>query len=114
MPTFPRPRVTVKDPDDQREFNAQVAAEPDLYTLITKAYEPKVIIENEIFPHVHEIYNCTNCTRAEPEHPAYKLKDTERYRIKCKEFLVYSTGPRWNDIGCPRFDRKIRVDIDGI
>ena len=77
------------------------------------AYAPKVIIKNDIFPREHEVYNCTSCARAEPEHPAWKYKHEETYRVKCKFNLHYNTGPRWNDIGCPNWDRKIQKPKGG-
>ena len=111
------PIVNTKNPDDWRELNAQIDAEPELWRMEAKAYDPTVKIENEIFPHSHEVYNCTNCTRAAgPEHPAHKLKSPESYKVKCGPLGlfpgVYQTAPRWNDIGCPMFDRRVTRDIE--
>lgn len=105
---FPFDNVKSKDPEDTKEFEAQVAAEPDLYTLITEAYAPKVKIENETFPRPHEVYNCTTCRNGELEHPAHKIKSPESYRVRCKGWnQQWNTGPRWNDIGCEHWARKI-------
>jgi len=101
-----------QDQQDQKEFHDQVNAEPELWHSTFEVFDPKVKIVNECFPHAHEIYNCTNCTRAEPEHPAYKLKNPERFRVKCKHIRAYSEGPRWNDIGCPYFDAKLRRELE--
>jgi hypothetical protein len=76
-----------------------------------------VKIQNDIFPRPHEVYNCTTCARAEPEHPAQKLKNSETYKVKCgPQGLfpgLFQSGPRWNDIGCSKFDRKIPIPKKG-
>lgn len=87
-------------------------AEKSRYQIVeTKAYAPKVIIKNEIFPRPDEVYNCTSCRNSDPEHPAWKMKDPERYHVKCTGEGLFpgrmQTGPRWNDISCPKWSRKI-------
>ena len=101
------------DPDDKQEFINQVNSEPDEWMMICKAYPPKVTIQNDIFPRAHEVYNCTSCTNGEPEHPAHKLKSNETYRVKCKWNLQWNEGPRWNDIACPKWDRRVKVPKHG-
>jgi hypothetical protein len=107
-------QVKVKNPEDQLEFQQQVAAEPDLYTMLFEAHDPKVKIENEIFPRQHEVYNCTTCKNGKPEHPAHKIKDPENFRVRCKWNQQWNTGPRWNDIGCPAWDRKLERPRHGL
>lgn len=101
------------DEDDEEEFHQQVAAEPDLWRIYAETLPCKVKIENEVFPRAHEIYNCTTCKLGEPEHPAHKLKSRETYRVKCKWNMQWNEGPRWNDIGCLKWDRKIKVPRHG-
>lgn len=95
------------DPQDQAEFNAQVRAEPHLYVAIAEALDPKVRIENNIFPFPHETYNCTTCRYGGPNISS----DKERFYNRCSNhravtFGRWCEGRRWNDIECPSFESK--------
>jgi uncharacterized protein (DUF736 family) len=70
-----------------------------------RAYDVKATIKNNIFPEPREIYNCTTCKEAEPEHPAYKV-NTEKFRVKCTWNKHWNEGPRYEDIACPKWERR--------
>lgn len=94
-----------QDPEDAKEFANQVNSEPDLWSIIYEACDPEVKIKNNIFPQPWEIYNCTTCKFAEPEHPAHKAQSPDKYRVRLKKSCPmlgdqWSEGPRFNDIGC--------------
>lgn len=98
---FPK-GIQSRNPEDTREFEAQIAAEPEKWYAEYKAYPPQVRIKNNIFPELHEIYNCTTCFFGGLNFNP----DGEHFRIYCREFHKWSNGSKWNDIECPKFDTK--------
>jgi hypothetical protein len=64
------------------------------------------------------VYNCTTCARKkEQENLVWKLQHPEQYKITCGSEGLFpgfvQTGPRWNDIACPRWDRLIPIPKKG-
>lgn len=76
-----------------------------------RAYDPKVKVQNDIFPRPHEVYNCSSCKRGKelPQYPP----DKERYMYWCKWDGRRHVGPRWNDIACAHWDRKVPIPKHG-
>lgn len=104
VPKDPRRFPFGSDPEDQKEFHAQVKAEPDLYTMICEAYAPKVKLKNDIFPRPHEIYNCTTCKLGR-ELPL--SNDKNEYTCRCRWDVKLHVGPRFNDIMCVWYQSKV-------
>jgi hypothetical protein len=99
----------VFDEDDEKEFKAQVAAEPELWHIYATALDPTVKIENDVFPRPHEVYNCTSCRYGGPNISANKERFYNRCaNTKARTFGMWCEGKRWNDTGCPWFDSKIK------
>jgi hypothetical protein len=84
----------------ESQWNAEREAKVNGVHLEARAYPPKVTIRNDIFPRQHEIYNCTTCKLAEPEHPAYTIKNPDTFHVKCKGNKQWNEGPRFEDIAC--------------
>ncbi len=96
------------------QWNAAREAHINAQHIEAKVYPPKVTAKNDIFPHSHEIYNCTTCAHGEQEHPANIVQNPEMFHIKCKPSCPimgsifnakYSDGPRFEDINCRYWDR---------
>ena len=109
-------------PHQASQWNAERDAHTNAIHLEGSAYPPKVAIKNDILPRTHEIYNCTTCTHGEPEHPAYTMQHPDTFRVKCKPSCPvvgslfaarWSEGPRYEDIGCTNWDRRIPIPHKG-
>ena len=98
------------------QWNAERDAKANALHFEAKAYPPKATVKNDIFPRPHEIYNCTTCTHGEKEHPVHTM-NPDTFRVKTKPSCVipnqWSEGPRFVDIGCPSWDRRIPIPHKG-
>ena len=101
------------------QWNAERDAKTDSLHLDANAYPPAhVYLKDDTHPRPWEVYNCTTCARAEPEHPAYK-HNQNTYHVKCKPEScpmpgLWKDGPRHGDVGCQYWDRRIKVPHHGL
>ena len=95
-------QINVTFPDGESEVQTIVEG---------KAIPPKVIIENEVFPRPHEVYNCRTCRKGR-ELPQNKIS-TEDYHFYCTWDMHTHIGPNYNDICCTNWDRKIEKPKKG-
>ena len=107
---------TAKPVDKQvSQWNAERDAKINSLHLEAEAFPPaKIYLRNDTHPRPHEVYNCTSCKRGGPNISA----DNQRFYSKCanpqaQTFGAWCEGGKWTDIGCPWFDRKIKIPYHG-
>lgn len=70
-----------------------------------KTYPIKVTVTDDVFPRPHEVYNCTTCKRGREQ--LQFPKDENNYKYYCKWRMATVDGPKYKDMGCEFWDRKI-------
>ena len=99
------------------QWNAERDAKINSLHLEAEAFPPAhIYLRNDTHPRPWEVYNCTTCTRAEPEHPVDKYNQ-EKFRVRTKTSCPmpgsWSEGPRHGDISCQYWDRRIKIPKHG-